>query len=76
MALKSVNVVTEGPHARRSRLLFEKAFGKDVQVGVMSIPSPNYDHKHWWRTSEGVRTMISEVLAYGYARLLFRAPKA
>jgi uncharacterized SAM-binding protein YcdF (DUF218 family) len=75
ITLKSVNVITEGPHARRSRLLFEKAFGKGVEVGVMSIPSPNYDHKHWWRTSEGVRTMIGEVLAYGYARFLFRAPK-
>jgi uncharacterized SAM-binding protein YcdF (DUF218 family) len=75
VTVKSVNLVTEGPHARRSRLLYEKAFGKDVQVGVMSIPSPNYDPKHWWRTSEGFRTMVGEALAYGYARFLFRAPK-
>ncbi len=74
--VRSVNVITEGPHARRSRLLFEKAFGNDVKVGVIAIPSTNYDHKHWWRTSEGVRTMIGELLAYGYARLLFRAPNS
>jgi uncharacterized SAM-binding protein YcdF (DUF218 family) len=70
----SVNILTEGPHARRSRLLFAKAFGKNVKVGVISVPSVNYDHTHWWRTSEGVRTMIGELLAYEYARLLFRAP--
>ena len=76
VTVKSVNVVTDGPHARRSRLLYEKALGKGVEVGVIAVPSPNYDHRHWWRTSEGVRTIIGEMLAYGYARFLFRAPKA
>ena len=33
-----VNLITAGPHARRSRLLFEKAMGKGVTVGVVAIP--------------------------------------
>ncbi|HSU55470.1 MAG TPA: ElyC/SanA/YdcF family protein [Candidatus Dormibacteraeota bacterium] len=72
----SLNLITLGPHARRSRLLFEKAMGKKVAVGVISIDEHGYDQKHWWRTSQGVRTTIGEAVAYLYARLWFRAPKA
>ena len=74
MAVTKVNLVTGGPHARRSRLLFEKAMGKGVTVGVIAIPDNGYDERHWWHSSQGVRTIISETLAYGYARLLFHPP--
>jgi hypothetical protein len=71
MSPTKVNLMTLGPHARRSRLLFEKALGKDVAVGIMSVPSRDFDPVHWWRTSSGVRDVIGETLAYAYARLLF-----
>jgi len=73
---KTVNLMTEGSHARRSRLLFEKALGHDVAVGVIAIPSRAYDPKRWWRSSQGVRTELGETLAYCYARFLFRPPKS
>lgn len=66
-----VHVLTEGPHARRSRLLFEKALGKGVAVGITAIPLPDYDASHWWRYSAGVRAVIDETVAYIYARILF-----
>ncbi len=69
-----VDVVTLGPHARRSRLVFQKAFGDEVKVGVISIQDPNYDPLHWWRSSEGVRAVTGEGIAYLYARLLFHPP--
>lgn len=75
MSPAKLNLITEGPHARRSRLLFEKALGPEVKVGVVAIPSLEYDQNHWWRSSAGVRAVIAEGLAYGYARLLFHAPK-
>ncbi len=75
IAAAKVHVLTEGLHARRSRLLFQKALGKKVQVGVTSIPVPDYDPRHWWRSSAGVRGVIGETLAYLYARLFFY-PKA
>ena len=67
----SVDVVTLGPHARRSRLLFEKALGTGVRVGVLAAPDPRVDLAHWWRTSEGVRSVLGETIAYVYARLFF-----
>ncbi len=75
MAPASVNLVTGGPHARRSRLLFQKALGNGVKVGVMPIAPRDFEPGRWWRSSPGVRVVIGEVLAYGYARILFRAPK-
>ncbi len=64
-------LVTEGPHARRSRLLFQKAFGRNVTIGVVAVSPEEYDTEHWWRSSQGVRVVVGEALAYGYARLLF-----
>jgi uncharacterized SAM-binding protein YcdF (DUF218 family) len=72
MPLHSINVLTEGAHARRTRLLFQKAFGDDVKVGVISVPSPDYDAKQWWHYSEGVREIIGEAIAYTYARFIFQ----
>ena len=66
-----VNLITEDTHARRSRLLCQKAFGKGVEVGVMAMPPADYDPRRWWRSSMGVRSIIGETIAYGYARLFF-----
>jgi hypothetical protein len=67
----ALNVLTEDSHARRTRLLYEKAFGRQVRVGIISIHSPDYAPKDWWRNSEGVREVIDETIAYLYARLFF-----
>ena len=67
----TVHLITEATHARRSRLLYQKALGKDVKVGVTAVPPGDYDPRRWWRSSQGVRSVIGETLAYGYARLFF-----
>ncbi len=70
--LTKVQLISEGPHARRSRLLCAKALGKEVQVGVTAVPVSDYDPDHWWRSSAGVRGVVGELLAYFYAKFLFR----
>jgi uncharacterized SAM-binding protein YcdF (DUF218 family) len=70
-AVRSFNVVTEDTHARRTRLLFQEAFGEGVKVGIIAVPNPDYDAKHWWRYSEGVRDVLSEGIAYLYAKVFF-----
>jgi hypothetical protein len=65
------NLISLGPHARRSRLLFEKAFGGDVRVGIIALEDQDYDPQHWWKSSQGVRAVTDELTAYAYARLLF-----
>jgi len=67
----SIDVATLGSHARRSRLLFQKAFGNGVKVGVLSAKDRTFDPEHWWRSSEGVREVPFEAFAYFYAKFLF-----
>ena len=68
-----INVVTEAPHARRTQLLFQRAFGNQIQVGVIGIQNPDYDPRHWWRYSEGVRDVVGEAVALVYAEFFFYA---
>jgi uncharacterized SAM-binding protein YcdF (DUF218 family) len=69
--VKAIDVVTLGPHARRSRLLFQKAFGTELKVGVIAMDERGYDPIHWWRSSEGVREVPFEGVAYLYVKLFF-----
>lgn len=67
-----INIISLGPHSRRSRLLYQFAFGSASQVGMIAVTDREFDAKHWWRSSNGVRSVISEAIAYCYARFLFR----
>ena len=69
----SIDVASNGVHARRSWFLFEKAFSS-VDVGIISIKPKGYDVTRWWLYSEGVRSVISESIAYLYARFIFSPP--
>lgn len=74
LSVQSINIVTEDVHARRTRLLFQEALGKDVTVGIIAVPNPDYDSAHWWRYSEGVRDVLGEAIAYVYAKFFFYPP--
>src|SRR4029450_7294818 len=70
-SVHSINVLTENAHARRTRLLYQKAFGKNVAVGVIAVSNPDYNPEDWWHHSDGVREVIGETIAYIYARFFF-----
>jgi len=71
VVLSNLTVVAPGPHARRTRLLFQKAFGDATQVGAFAAMDLDYDPQDWWMSSNGFRAEIDEAIAYVYARLLF-----
>ena len=68
----TVNLFSMGAHSRRSRLLFQKAFGDQARIGIVVADNPDYDPRRWWTTSAGFRNVTDEVIAYLYARFLFR----
>ncbi len=70
----SLNILTMADHSRRTRLLFRKALGGEYRVGIISIESRDYDPNRWWKSSQGVRSVVGEMIAYGYARFLFWPP--
>lgn len=66
-----LNVVCSGTHARRSQLLYRKAFKSEWKVGVICIFEKHYPAGAWWRTSEGVRAVVYEMFAYLYCLIFF-----
>ncbi len=69
--LKTINLFTMGVHARRSYLLFKKALSSKIKLGVIVVASKDYNPEKWWSSSSGVRTVISEQIAYIYIRYLW-----
>ncbi|MDF7824233.1 ElyC/SanA/YdcF family protein [Pontiellaceae bacterium B12227] len=68
----NLHLITTGPHGRRSLMLFKKALGPDYNIGVTCLEPASYEPESWYTCSEGVRYIINELIAYTYAKLLFR----
>ncbi len=67
----ALNVLSESAHARRSRLLYQKAFGDAVRIGIIAAPREGVSADTWWKTPSGRAFTIAQIIKYGYARLLF-----
>ena len=57
----AVDVFTMGVHARRSRNLFRRGCGPEVNVGVVSIPDARCARADWWRHWRGWFYVLKEV---------------
>jgi len=71
LVLVSLNLVTVGSHARRSRMLYKRMFDKNIRIGVIALDDPAFDAHHWWRSSEGIREVLFEGVAYLYVLFNF-----
>jgi len=69
--INSFNIFTLGAHGRRTHLLFEEAFGEHERIGIISCVDKSFNPRLWWTSSQGVRKVLDETIAYLYARLLF-----
>lgn len=70
----AMTLASESPHLRRSALLFRRAFGDSVQIGTLPLPPIDYGPDDWFRCSAGVRSLLSESIAYLYALLASPSP--
>jgi hypothetical protein len=69
--VKKIDVLAVGSHARRSRFLFARAMENEYEVGIISVKDPAYNPDNWWKSSVGVRTVLSETIAYFYVLFFF-----
>jgi len=70
MKIRRMNLVSLGPHARRSANLFQEVFQGEVEIGSISIEPRDYDSDRWYASSEGVRSTLNEAIAYMYTVIL------
>ncbi len=63
-------LITQGPHARRSFILFKGVLPDTFELGVCAVRPHEYDPDRWWASSAGFKVVVTEGIAYVYARLL------
>ena len=68
---KSFNVYSVGVHARRTHLMFERAFGNTYKIGIIADTDRTFDPEHWWRSSKGFRNVSNEFVAFNYVWAFF-----
>ena len=59
---RKINLFTAGAHAYRSRMHFRRVLGPEWQVGVISVAPVDYFPGGWWNYSEGVKSVIEEIV--------------
>ena len=63
---KSIDVLTQSVHARRTLTVYRKVFGEELEIGIISASPGGYDGSDWYKTSEGAKTVITECVALAY----------
>ena len=64
--VRSANLLSKSVHARRSWTLFKKALGAQLELGIISVPSQEYDGDRWWTQSEGFKRVLFESIGWFY----------
>lgn len=65
----AINLMTRGPHARRSRIVYARVFGSDTKVGVISWTPASELTSPWWDSTDRTSDLLKE--SSGYAFELF-----
>ncbi len=66
---KRLLLVTEGPHTRRARWIFQRVLvAQHTEIAVVSAPTDGFDYAVWWRSDDGFLFIVSE-----YLKLFFYA---
>lgn len=63
---RAINVLTRGPHGRRSRIVFSKVLGPRMRVGVISWNPPHSTEGRWWLSSERAKELVTETAGYWF----------
>jgi len=68
---QTIDVVSEGVHARRTLVLYQMAFANKRDIGIIAGESEEYLLEFWWQTSAGVKGVISEIVGLTWVACCF-----
>lgn len=69
--LDAFDLFSSGAHSRRSRLLFQMAFGKQARIGILAARPSDYDPAAWWRSSSGVESIVFQSIGLLWVKCCF-----
>ena len=75
ITVTTIDVFSQGVHARRSRQLYEMAFQPSIKIGIYASISESYSLSKWWQTSDGAKSVIEEVIGIIWTACFFDAGK-
>lgn len=69
----ALDVFTQGVHARRTYTLYKMAFRKSDEIGIYASEPNSYELKRWWQTSEGAKSVVTEVVGMVWVKCCFNS---
>jgi hypothetical protein len=75
LTIETIDLLSSGPHTRRSFNLYRKAFGDQVSIGTIATAPSDYELSSWWKSSVGVKDFIAETAAYSWTACCFHPDK-
>jgi hypothetical protein len=71
ITLDAIDLFSSGAHSRRSRLLFQMAFGQKVRIGVLAAQPGDFNPEAWWRASSGVESIVFQSIGLLWVKCFF-----
>ena len=71
IVVKSLDIFSGDVHARRSRHLYQLAFGEHVEIGVYASEPDEFDLSRWWQSSDAAKSVASELVGWGLVKCCF-----
>jgi hypothetical protein len=69
--LRAIDLFTADVHARRSRIVYGMALGRDVEIGIIAAHPTEYDGVRWWTSSAGAKSTLGELLGVAWTACCF-----
>jgi hypothetical protein len=69
--LTAVDIFTSDVHARRTRLLYQMAFGPASAVGIIASVPADYDAQRWWTNSYALKALLGEAFSLAWTKCCF-----
>ena len=66
----SINVFSQGPHARRTWISYRKAFNGSASIGIIACENEEIRTDNWWKTIKGWRLLLYETMGILLAKLV------
>ena len=73
--VRSIDVFSGSVHSRRSRNLYQLAFGDDVNIGVLASKPNRFDLNLWWQSSHAATLVLKELIGLMVIKCCFNPDK-
>lgn len=71
---RRIDVLSSGVHSRRTRRMYQLAFGTRATIGIRSAQPSDYEVERWWQTSAGAKAVAVESIGWLWSVVFFHPP--